>query len=93
MVADIDDDGDVEIIVSKDTNSGSTFKPGHQSWNAMLQGGCGQDTATSACGRGPMQITASVLRLSASSQSGHRAVTQPLLADVDLDGAPDLVLP
>ena len=94
VVADIDDDGDVEIIVSKDTNSGLDV----QAWSPELECDASGWVRTGHSNERLWTWSDADYSLSApsphlpSSQSGHRAVTQPLLADVDLDGAPDLVL-
>ncbi len=94
VVADIDDDGDVEIIVSKDTNSGLDV----QAWSPELECDASGWVRTGHSNERLWTWSDADYSLSApsphlpSSQSGHRAVTQPLLADVDLDGAHDLVL-
>ncbi|MEC7279561.1 MAG: hypothetical protein VXV98_05920, partial [Candidatus Thermoplasmatota archaeon] len=94
VVADIDDDGDVEIIVSKDTNSGLDV----QAWSPELECDASGWVRTGHSNERLWTWSDADYSLSApsphlpSSQSGHRAVTQPLLADVDLDDAPDLVL-
>lgn len=94
VVADIDDDGDVEIIVSKDTSSGLDV----QAWSPELECDASGWVRTGHSNERLWTWSEADYSLSApsphlpSSQSGHRAVTQPLLADVDLDGSDDLVL-
>ena len=94
VVADIDGDGDVEIIVSKDTNSGLDV----QAWSPELECDASGWVRTGHSNERLWTWSDADYSLSApsphlpSSQSGHRAVTQPLLSDVDLDGAHDLVL-
>ena len=94
VVADIDGDGDVEIIVSKDTNSGLDV----QAWSPELECDASGWVRTGHSNERLWTWSDADYSLSApsphlpSSQSGHRAVTQPLLSDVDLDGAQDLVL-
>ena len=94
VVADIDGDGDVEILVSKDTNSGLDV----QAWSPELECDASGWVRTGHSNERLWTWSDAEYSLSApsphlpSSQSGHRAVTQPLLADIDLDGAEDLVL-
>ncbi|MEC7411625.1 MAG: VCBS repeat-containing protein, partial [Candidatus Thermoplasmatota archaeon] len=84
----------MEIIVSKDTNSGLDV----QAWSPELECDASGWVRTGHSNERLWTWSDADYSLSApsphlpSSQSGHRAVTQPLLADVDLDDAPDLVL-
>lgn len=94
VVADIDADGDVEIVVSKDTSSGLDV----QAWSPELECDASGWVRTGHSNERLWTWSDADYSLSApsphfpSSQSGHRAVTQPLMEDVDLDGVTDLVL-
>jgi uncharacterized membrane protein len=94
VVADIDADGDVEIVVSKDTSSGLDV----QAWSPDLECDASGWVRTGHSNERLWTWSDADYSLSApsphlpSSQTGHRAVTQPLLEDVDLDGVNDLVL-
>ena len=94
VVTDIDSDGDVEIIVSKDTSSGLDV----QAWSPELECDASGWVRTGHSNERLWSWSEADYSLSApsphlpSSQTGHRAVTQPLLEDVDLDGKMDLIL-
>ena len=94
VVTDITGDGEVEIIVSKDTSSGLEV----EAWSPELECDASGWVRTGHSNERLWTWSEADYSLSApsphlpSSQSGHRAVTQPLLSDVDLDDAQDLVL-
>ena len=94
VVSDLDGDGDVEIVVSKDTSSGLDV----QAWSPELECDGSGWVRTGHSNERLWTWSDSDYSLSApaphlpSSQTGHRPVTQPLLDDVDLDGTMDLVL-
>ena len=93
VLADIDQDGDVEIIVTYDTESSMQV----DAWSPELA--CdGLDGKVEGIPTGTLVVDK--YRLShwnhkpslQTRQSNHLSVTQPLLADLELDGQPELVL-
>jgi len=91
---DIDADGKLEIIVVYDTSSALNVDV----WSPDLS--C-DESGWSASGHDNEKVwtwTSADYRIGISSthlptsQSGHKAVTQPLLADLAMDGSPELVI-
>jgi len=94
VAVDIDADGKLEIIVVYDTSSALNVDV----WSPDLS--C-DESGWSASGHDNEKVwtwTSADYRIGISSphlptsQSGHKAVTQPLLADLAMDGSPELVI-
>ena len=94
VLADIDQDGDVEIIVAYDTESSMQV----DAWSPELA--CDESGWESGGHSNELlwSWTSTDYRIGITSphfqtrQSNHLSVTQPLLADLELDGQPELVL-
>ena len=94
VAVDIDSDGKLEIIVVYDTSSALNVDV----WSPDLS--C-DESGWSASGHDNEKVwswTNADYRIGIASphlptsQSGHKAVTQPLLADLSMDGSPELVI-
>ena len=94
VLADIDQDGDIEIIVAYDTESSMQV----DAWSPELA--CDESGWESGGHSNELlwSWTSTDYRIGITSphfqtrQSNHLSVTQPLLADLELDGQPELVL-
>ena len=94
VLADIDQDGDIEIVVVYDTDSSLQV----DAWSPELT--CDESGWQSGGHSNELlwSWTSTDYRIGITSphfqtrQSNHLSVTQPLLADLELDGQPELVL-
>lgn len=94
IIHDIDDDGFQEIIVVYDTSSALNIDV----WSPRLT--CTESNWQTSGHSNELvwSYSDSNVRIASPSphlpteESGHKAVTQPLLADLELDGTPELVL-
>lgn len=94
MIHDIDQDGHPEIIVVYDTDSNFNIDV----WSPRLTCTESNWQTTGHTNELVWSYTDSDIRIGspsphfASSNSGHDAVTQPVLADLELDGSPEVVV-
>ena len=94
VAADIEGDGDLELVVVSDGPNGLEV----EAWSPELECDAAGWQRTGHSNERLWTWSDADLTIGTTSphwpsdQSGHQAVTQPLLEDVDLDGVPDLVL-